>query len=129
MTGHRLSFNAHGSNFHSTAIAIATLIAHKRKYKILDGKVFRDKYYYKAEPDVYFEVPIKGTDEHGRKYVGTKRYVVEIETLATSASVKRKTAQFHTSITNHELIVIRLNDYTDKIPLADLWKVIEGRMP
>lgn len=129
MSVNNLFFNRHGGKLHSTAIAICTMIADERGYKILNGRAFKDKYRWPGEPDLYIEVNESRTDTHGRKTKWVQRYVIEIESNPTKESIAKKYAQFEISSPGNKLIVISLMDNNFHDPLSDLWKYLEDMMP
>jgi hypothetical protein len=120
MSVRELRINDHGGMFHFISLCIATKICNDRGYKILDSRWFKDKQYYKGEPDIYFEVPDK---KH------PQRYVLEIETNPTTASIELKEEQFMNHVMGVELLIADMRKVLDQMKWMDIEDYLKSRIP
>jgi len=129
MTGKPIYLEPHGSRLHLHAILEAKLICRERGYADLDPAPLQHKGLYPAVPDVYIKMPIRTTDEHGRASHGEMRYIIEIETDASKHSIEMKRAQYDTSLTGHDLLIINLAEMKKRDSLDELNRYIGMMIP
>jgi len=75
----------HGHSTHDLAIYLAERHLKIKKCILKDPTIFKKKFYYPGEPDIYFDV-IEG----GKRYT----YIVEMESNPTKANTEKKNNQF-----------------------------------
>lgn len=120
MSVRELRVNDHGGMFHFISLCIATKICNDRGYKLLDSKWFKDKQYYKGEPDIYFEVPDK---KH------PQRYVLEIETHPTNESISKKNEQFEAHVLGVELLIADMRKVQNQMNWLEIENFLKERIP
>lgn len=120
MSVKELRINDHGGMFHFVSLCIATKVINDRGYKLLDSRWFKDKAYYKGEPDIYFEVPDK---KH------PQRYVLEIETNPTTASIDKKNEQFQAHVIGVDLIIADMRKVEDQGNWISIERYLKERIP
>jgi hypothetical protein len=101
----------------------------ERGYADLDPSALLRKGIYPAIPDVYVKVPYRNTDKHGIASRGWTNYIIELETNATKQSIAKKNAQYDTSLTGHELIVIDLKQCENANDINALKEFLEKWIP
>lgn len=118
-----ISHPYHGDYAHNIYLFVAEMLCMEKEFKFLNGEWFQSKHLYPGIPDIYIEQKYKGKDDRGSRCTLTKKYVIEIETNASKASIEKKKAQFESSTVGHEMIVIPMN----KMPDADKENIFKIR--
>jgi hypothetical protein len=102
----------HGDELHDLTIFLTERILVRKGAKLKDIFVFRDKYNCPAIPDIYAKYEAKMIKGNTRRTV-TKLIVVEVETRATTESIRKKQQQYEESMAGIELVVLDLNKFHD----------------
>ncbi len=129
MVGRPFYVEPHGDRLHVHAILEAKLVCRERGYRELDHEALARKQLYPGIPDLYIEAKIRRTNERGQASHDWTRYIIEIETDATAASIRKKTAQFDTSLAGHEMLPINLRKCKDPKDIDELRKFLEEWLP
>lgn len=121
----------HGEYAHNIYLFVAEMLCMEKDFKFLNGEWFQSKFMYPGIPDIYIEQRYKGRDDRGQRCTLTKKYVVEIETHASKASIDKKKAQFESSTIGHEMIVIPMNKMSkeDKYDIMKIRAFIDQYLP
>ena len=114
----------HGDTMHNLLIMVAKWTAIKKGYSLLDARGIKDKGIFPGEPDLMIRIDFKG---------GWNRYIIEVETTPTTASIKKKTNQFTTDGITELLIwdvrtLTKGRDYKD-VKLGEMFAWVDGLMP
>ncbi len=125
----------HGDSLHDLAIFLAQrLIVNRsgkgREYFLLDGRFFADKGISPAIPDIYFQLQDNYKNQSGRRINNTEKYVVEMESAPSAASIAKKHEHF---LTNYkgltDLIIIDLSECDEPTNWLKLEKFLDERIP
>ena len=111
----------HGHPTHDLAIFLAQRHLKNKGCILKDPDVFKKKYLFPGEPDIYFDYV-----EKGKKYT----FIVEMESNPTKANTIKKTHQFKDSnsgITDMIIIDLSLCEHQDCISKFE--KYIVSRLP
>jgi len=108
MTNKGFYHNIHGDALHNLMIFEVKCYILKHGGVIKDTKVFKDRA-CKCEPDIFFEIETRGVRGNKRSKI-EEIYVIEIETNATTESIKRKYEQYKESYAGlTDLLVFDMN--------------------
>ncbi len=122
-------FSFHGDLLHEVGIFLAIRECDSRGHKILDSEAFAKKALLPCKPDLYISTEYHFTNNYGRRINGGKRYIIEVETSASKASILKKYSQYEETLKGVELIVIDLNEVNDPNNLIELAKHVAGCVP
>jgi hypothetical protein len=114
----------HGNEMHNLLIMVAKWASIKKGYTILDPRGIKDKGIFPGEPDLMIRVDYKG---------GWNRYIIEVETNPSSASITKKTNQF-TSDGITELLIWDVRTLTKgrdykEVTLGEMFDWVERGLP
>jgi len=100
----------HGDMLHNQAIFLLKCIWLEKGGTLKDERQFKKKYNSPCEPDMYGEYEarmVKGN----RRWTEKKLVVVEVETKATTESIRKKQQQYEESMAGIQLVVLNLQKY------------------
>lgn len=129
MTGRPVFVEPHGGDLHCVAILLAKLVCRERGHKEIPHDALKHKGLYPGIPDLYIEVHSRRTNGRGQATHDWTRYIIEVETEATAAAIRKKRAQFDTSLAGHELIVVDLKKCGSPNDIAQLRALLEVELP
>jgi len=121
MTNKGFYHNIHGDALHNLMIFEVKCYILKHGGVIKDTKVFKDRA-CKCEPDIFFEIETRGVRGNKRSKI-EEIYVIEIETNATTESIKRKYEQYKESYRGlTDLLVLDMNKDYKKFAADSGWE-------
>jgi hypothetical protein len=100
----------HGDMLHNVVIFLTKCILLEKGATLKDERQFKKKYISPCEPDVYAEYEakmIKGNTRRTEK----KLLVVEVETKATTESIRKKYIQYQEATAGIDLVVLNLEKF------------------
>lgn len=124
----------HGDSLHDLVIFLCERELVRRsgkdaEYTFLDKKWFADKFQSAAIPDVYYKKVETFITSRGQKKATEQKYVLEIESKPTSASIAKKREHFLETTTGHELIILNLQEVEDDTNWLELTAFVKERVP
>jgi len=102
----------HGDMLHNVAIFLLKCIWLEKGGRLMDERQFKKKHICPCEPDMYGEYEarmVKGN----RRWTEKKLLVAEVETKATTESIRKKQQQYEQASAGIQLVVLDLNKFHD----------------